>query len=145
MKLFKILIISIISIFIFQSQLYGINLRCDFKHILYGNDMNGVNCGWMGPYVCRVKNSQDGGGEFHEWISEVIIKNKDVEIVTELTDWERDNLKNKTKRKRMEELNDRILKLESEVHQKSDFQISQNLISVHQILMEMQFRIIQNQ
>ena len=98
MKLFKILFISIISIFIFHSQLYGINLRCDFKQILFKSEsykeFNGVRCGWGSrKLICDVKKS----GEFHEWISEVIIKNKDVVIMNELSDFERDRLTNKEK------------------------------------------------
>ena len=96
MKLFKISFISIISIFIFQSQIYGINLSCDFKRKVNTTDFNGIHCSSGTEGICGEGNS----GENYEWISEVIIKNKDVEIVTELTDWERDNLKNKTKRKR---------------------------------------------
>jgi len=120
MKLFKISFISIISIFFFHSQLYGINLRCDFKQILFKNEsykeFNGVRCGWGSrKLICDVKKS----GEFHEWISEVIIKNKDVVIMNELSDFERDRLTNKEKRKRREEDKERILKVESEVHQKT--------------------------
>ena len=117
MKFLKISFISIISILIFQSQIYGINLRCDFKQILYGNDMNGVNCGWMGPYVCEVKNSQDERGESHSWISEVIIKNKDVVIINELSNYDRGSLTNKEKREK-KKYKERVLIVESVVHHK---------------------------
>ena len=117
MKIFKISIISIISILIFQSQLYGINLRCDFKRKLNTIDFNGIYCKSYVEGICTQGNSE----KYRGWISEVIIKNKDVEIVTELSDRERNNLTNKQKIKRMEELGDRILKVESEVHQKTGF------------------------
>lgn len=83
MKFFKISFISIISILIFQSQLYGINLRCDFQQRLYGindKEYNGVSCGWMGSksdcekHGCNICNVRDDG-ELFDWISEVIIKN----------------------------------------------------------------------
>ena len=100
MKLFKILSISIISILIFQSQLYGINLSCDFKRKVNKTDFNGIHCNSETEGICGEGNS----GEYDEWISEVIIKNKDVEIFT---------------RKRKKELRDRILKVDSEVHQQT--------------------------
>ena len=77
MKLFKILFISIISILIFQSQLYGINLRCDFQQRLFGineKEYNGVTCGWMGSksdcekHGCNICEVRDNG-ELHQWIS----------------------------------------------------------------------------
>ena len=117
MKLFKISFISIISILIFQSQLYGINLSCDFKRKLNTIDFNGIYCKSYVEGICTQGNSEKYSG----WVSEVIIKDKDVEIVTELSDGDRNNLTNKQKRKRMEELGDRIIKLESEVHQKTGF------------------------
>ena len=115
MKSFKISFISIISILIFQSQIYGINLSCDFKRKVNKTDFNGIHCSSGTEEICTEGNS----GKLNEWISEVIIKNKDVEIVTELTDYEREILTNKKIRKRMKELGDRILKVDSEVHQKT--------------------------
>ena len=44
MKLFKIIFLSIISIFIFQSQLYGINLSCDFKKRINTRYFNYIVC-----------------------------------------------------------------------------------------------------
>ena len=44
MELFKILIISIISIFIFQSQIYGINLSCDFNKRINTKYFNEITC-----------------------------------------------------------------------------------------------------
>lgn len=117
MKIFKISIISIISILIFQSQLYGINLRCDFKRKLNTIDFNGIYCKSYVEGICTQGNSE----KYRGWISEVIIKNKDVEIVTELSDGDRNNLTNKQKRIMRKELGDRIIKLESEVHQKTGF------------------------
>jgi|TARA_B110000914_G_C15305684_1_gene373185 hypothetical protein len=85
MKLFKISIISIISIFIFQSQLYGINLRCDFKKIIKVNEYNGVLCGDELPNmepstpICVI-----GGIDGNDWISKVVIRDKDVVITWSL-------------------------------------------------------------
>ena len=122
MKLFKISFISFISIFIFQSQLYGINLRCDFQQRLFGineKEYNGVTCGWMGSksycekHGCNICKVEDDG-ELHQWISEVIIKNKDVEIVRELSDYEIEH-------KLGGSLKERKFLVESEVHQKFEF------------------------
>ena len=44
MKLFKISFISFISILIFQSQLYGINLSCDFKKRINTKYFNEIIC-----------------------------------------------------------------------------------------------------
>lgn len=115
MKLFKIIFISIISIFIFQSQLYGINLRCDFKQKLYelnDKEFNGVECGWgVGKSICKVRDS----GE-RKWISEVIIKNKDVVIIYELDDYQRGSYTNQEKRDWREREKERVFKVENVVH-----------------------------
>ena len=115
MKLFKIFFISIISILIFHSQIYGINLRCDFKQKLYelnDKEFNGVGCGWgVGKSICKVQDS----GE-RKWISEVIIKNKDVEIVIELSDYDRGSKTNQQKRILMEIDKERVFKVENVVH-----------------------------
>ena len=85
MKLFKISFISIISILIFQSQLYGINLTCYFKQIIKGNEYNGVLCGVELPNmepstpICVIE-----GIDVNDWISEVVIRDKDVVITWEL-------------------------------------------------------------
>ena len=105
MKLFKIIFFSIISILIFQSQIYGINLSCDFKKRLFEinkNLENVVICGWgTGESICKVKDSRQEDGWLDKlWISEVIIKNKDVVIMNELSNYDRGSLTNKEKRKK---------------------------------------------
>ena len=128
MKLFKILFISIISILIFQSQLYGINLRCDFKQRLFGineKEYNGVTCGWYegdksfcdknGCNICKVEDN----GELLYWISEVIIKNKDVEIVREPNDYNQDTFSDEDKRGYYKQEKEKLYLVESEVHHKS--------------------------
>ena len=85
MKLFKISFISIISILIFQSQLYGINLRCDFKRKLEVSNFdnldvikfNGISCGSSIINLCT-DITQSSNVDFR-WISKVIIKNKVLE------------------------------------------------------------------
>jgi len=95
--------------------------------------MNGVNCGWGGQYVCRVKNSQDGGGEFHKWISEVIIKNKDVVIMNELSNYDRGSLTNKEKRKKKKS-KERVLIVESVVHHKEEDRLEKNFENENELV-----------
>ena len=83
MKLFKISFSSIISTLIFQSQLYGINLSCDFKQRINENELNGVKCGLVFNPICEIKKSD----ELQGWISEVIIMAEDIEVVTEPPDF----------------------------------------------------------
>ena len=119
MKIFKISIISIISILIFQSQLYGINLRCNFERKVNETDFNGINCGEKKKYR-NFCDDQEGNSRTHRWISEVIIKDKDVEIVRELSDYDIDTQSNKVKREIRESYKERKFLVESEVHQKFD-------------------------
>ena len=118
MKLFKIFFISIISILIFQSQLYGINLSCDFQQRLFGindKEFNGVVCGWgVGKSICKVQDS----GE-RKWISEIIIKNKDVVIMYELNNYDRGSYTNQQKRDWREREKERVFKVENVVHHKT--------------------------
>jgi len=121
MKLFKISFISIISIFIFQSQLFGINLSCDFKKRLFEinkNLENVVICGWgTGESICKVKDSRQEDGWLDKlWISEVIIKNKDVVIRYEMNDYDRSRKTNKEKRYWREKQNRRVFKVDNVVH-----------------------------
>lgn len=121
MKLFKILIISIISIFIFQSQIYGINLRCDFKKRLIGineNKENVVSCGWgEGRSVCKIKDSREEDEQLdYNWISEVTIKNKDVVIRYEMNDYDSSRKTNQQKRDWRERENRRVFKVDDVVH-----------------------------
>ena len=113
MKLFKILFISIISILIFQSQLYGINLRCYFKRKVNKTDFNVINCGEEKKYR-NFCNDLEGKSRVKRWISEVIIKDKDVEIVRELSDYEIEH-------KIGESFKEGKFLVESEVHQKYEF------------------------
>ena len=83
MKLFKFSFISIISILIFHSQLYGINLSCDFKQRINERELNGVKCGLVFNPICEIKKSD----ELQGWISEVIIMDEDVVVVTEPPDF----------------------------------------------------------
>ena len=83
MKLFKFSFISIISILIFHSQLYGINLSCDFKQRINERELNGVKCGLVFNPICEIKKSD----ELQGWISEVIIMAEDIEVVTEPPDF----------------------------------------------------------
>jgi len=123
MKLFKISFISVISIFIFQSQLYGINLSCDFKQILNDkNELNGITCrdndhSKKHGHNCRVKSEDD----YHQWISEVIIKNKDVVIMDEQSNYQRGKTNNKQKREYRERSKERGLIVESVVHHKNEW------------------------
>ena len=132
MKLFKILFISIISIFIFQSQIYGINLRCDFKKRLFDinkNQDNRVTCGWLwgksycekkGCNICEVRDSRQEDSVLDGyWISEVVIKDEDVVIRYELSDFDRSRYTNKEKRDWREKQNRRVFKLENVVHHKN--------------------------
>ena len=73
MKLFKISFISIISILIFQSQLYGINLRCDFKQRLNDTEFSGVKCNDDKSSPICYTVSDERSGELKEWISSVSI------------------------------------------------------------------------
>ena len=120
MKLFKISFISIISIFFFHSQLYGINLRCDFKRKVNKTGFNGINCGEKKKYR-NFCDDQEGNSRTHRWISEVIIKDKDVEIVRELSDYDIDTQSNKVIRKIRESFKEEKFLVESEVHQKFEF------------------------
>ena len=80
MKLFKILSISIISIFFFHSQIYGINLNCYFKLKLNNKEFNGIPCNVRNtPSVCKKKFGEQY--EYEDWFSEVIIRDKDVVIM----------------------------------------------------------------
>ena len=81
MKLFKISFISIISILIFQSQLYGINLRCDFKQRLNDTEFNGVKCNDDKSSPICYTVSDEESGELKEWISSVSIRNKKVFLI----------------------------------------------------------------
>ena len=136
MKLFKILSISIISIFFFHSQIYGINLRCDFNQILEVEDVNskmkkefvnGVGCSRFYGELCRV-NSEDN---FHRWISEVIIKNKDVVIINEQSNYTRSKTNNEEKRKFRRREKERKLIVESVVHNTSSgFSVKNNYFFV---------------
>ena len=134
MKLFKILFISIISIFIFQSQIYGINLRCDFKKRLFDinkNQDNRVTCGWLwgksycekkGCNICEVRDSRQEDSVLDGyWISEVVIKDEDVVIRYELSDFDRSRYTNKEKRDWREKQNRRVFKLENVVPSKNAF------------------------
>ena len=121
MKFFKILFISIISIFIFQSQIYGINLRCDFKKRLIGineNKENVVSCGWgEGRSVCKIKDSREEDEQLdYNWISEVTIKNKDVVIRYEMNDYDNSRKTNQQKRDWRERENRRVFKVDDVVH-----------------------------
>ena len=115
MKIFKISFISIISILIFQSQLYGINLRCDFKRKVNTTDFNGIHCSLGTEGICGEGNSR----EYYEWISEVIIKNKDVEIVREPNDYNQDTFSDEDKRGYYKQEKEKLYLVESEVHHKS--------------------------
>ncbi len=127
MKLFKISFISIISILIFHSQLYGINLSCDFKQRINERELNGVKCeNVKSDYKVKGKTYHDpiceiikNGGRnhpFHTWISEVIIKDKDVVIMTERSNLHKGNLTNKEIRKFRKSDEERGLVVKSEVH-----------------------------
>ncbi len=59
MKLFKISFISIISIFFFQSQLYGINLLCKFKLKINERHINHITCSDTLKDVTDNKNVYD--------------------------------------------------------------------------------------
>ena len=81
MKLFKISFISFISILIFQSQLYGINLSCDFKKRINTRYFNQILCGdnpnvWGGGVfdICELEESE----EYFDWTYKIIIQDKDV-------------------------------------------------------------------
>ena len=87
MKLFKISFISFISILIFQSQLYGINLRCDFKQRLNDTEFNGVKCNDDKSSPICYTVSDERSGELKEWISSVSIRNKKVFLINEPTDY----------------------------------------------------------
>jgi len=117
MKLFKISIISIISILIFQSQLYGINLSCDFEQRLNDRELNGVTCSQKFKPICQIK-SED---RHHSWISEVIIKKKDVVIMKEQSDYSRSISNNKRRKELRSEDEERGLKVESVIHQKGEW------------------------
>ena len=83
MKLFKIIFFSIISILIFQSQIYGINLTCDFKQRLNDRELNVVKCGVINNPICNIKESD----ELQGWVSEVIILDGDVVVINEPPDF----------------------------------------------------------
>jgi len=98
MKLFKISFISFISILILQSQLYGINLSCDFKQKLNDKESNGVKCQDVNrPSICYIV-SDKRGMELKGWVSRVKIMNNKVSLINELSDsklstWSKRNIK----------------------------------------------------
>ena len=106
MKLFKISFSSIISTLIFQSQLYGINLSCYFKQRINERELNGVKCGLVFNPICEIKKSD----ELQGWISEVIIMDEDVVVVTEPPDF----LKPKSTQKQLRRYQERS-KIKSKV------------------------------
>ena len=112
MKLFKISFISIISILIFQSQLYGINLSCDFKHRVNDSEFNGVDCSDSYIPICGIDKFGIG-----DWTSEVIIRDKDIVILSEVSTHRRDKMTNKEIRKWKKDTKEE-LKVESIVHEK---------------------------
>jgi len=77
-----------------------------------------VVCGWgTGKSICKVKDSrQEDGWLDHVWISEVIIKNKDVVIRYEMNDYDRSTKTNKEKRFWREKQNRRVFKVDNVVH-----------------------------
>ena len=85
MKLFKISVISIISILIFQSQLYGINLRCDFKQRLNDRELNGVKCSVnYSPPLCVIESND----KLHKVIQEVKLKKGIIDSELVFVTWE---------------------------------------------------------
>ena len=117
MKLFKISVISIISILIFQSQLYGINLRCDFKQRLNDRELNGVKCSVnYSPPLCVIESND----KFKKWVSEVIINNKDVVVMKEPSNYVRGSKTNQEIRKLRKSDKERGLIVESVVHHIND-------------------------
>jgi len=114
MKLFKISFISIISILIFQSQLYGINLNCYFKLKLNNKEFNGINCDVDNtPSVCKKQFGEEY--EYQDWFSEVIIRDKDVVIIKEPMEFNRSSWTNKKIRSWKKE-NKKISKVGSIFH-----------------------------
>jgi hypothetical protein len=110
MKLFKISIISIISILIFQSQLYGINLSCDFKRKVNKIDYNGVSCSQDIQPFCKIQEI-----DILDWVSEVFIKDKNVIIFNELPTF-LTNDKTQEEIRESRERHKEVLILESVVH-----------------------------
>ena len=115
MKLFKISFISIISILIFQSQLYGINmLRCDFKHRVNDYEFNGVDCSGIfktsKPTLCSPQESDTF------WVSGVTILHNQGLLELEPPDYIRSE-QNEKKYKEFKKFYDSGLKVESIFHQ----------------------------
>ena len=118
-------LLIILSILFFHSQLYGINLSCDFEQILEVKDedtkkkiysQNGVFCSDRSNPICVVKSDD----KYRSWISEVKIKNKGVLIINEQSNYEK-GITTKIKKKLLRiEDRERGLMVESIVHQKND-------------------------
>jgi hypothetical protein len=113
MKLFKISFISIISILIFQSQLYGINLRCEFKEKVNETEFNGFKCNYGKSPICNTEES----GRYNYWISKIVISDKDVIIFNEPTDVVKNNFTKEEIKSFNEKFGKDILKVESIFHQ----------------------------
>ena len=84
-------LLILLSILIFQSQLYGINLTCYFKQKINDKLNNPVICSNYDSSVCEVERQNPNFG----WYSELRIMDTNVVLFEEPSDSIRSTLTNK--------------------------------------------------